>query len=100
MDTKMKKSIIFHPKNDGQAEVVNRKIVHILRGYCNKHPKLWDEHLHYIQHAYNRAKHSSTQTSPFQACFGYLRKYPLDVIFRKDISIDGHYDIDGENNFI
>jgi hypothetical protein len=100
MDTKIKKNTSFHPQMDGQTEVVNITVVHILRGYCNKHPKLWDEHLHYIQHAYNRAKHSSTQTSPFEACFCHLPKYPLDFIFGKDIYIDGHYDIDRENKFI
>jgi hypothetical protein len=73
-------------------------MVHLLRGYCNKHPKLWDEHLHYIQHAYNRSKHSSTQTSPFEACFGYLPKSPLDFIFGKDIAIDGQYDINREKS--
>jgi hypothetical protein len=52
------------------------------------------------QHAYNRAKHSSTQTSPFEACFGYLPKSPLDFIFGKDIAIDGQYDIDRAEKFI
>jgi hypothetical protein len=80
--------------------VVNKIIVHLLHGYCSKHPKLWDEHLHYIQHAYNRAKHSSTQTSPFEACFGYLQKYPLDFIFGKDDANDGHSDIDKVKKFI
>jgi hypothetical protein len=80
--------------------VVNQTVVHLLCAYCSKHPKLWDEHLHYIHHAYNQAKHSSTQTSPFEACFGYLPKYPLDFIFGKDISIDGQYDIDRAENFI
>jgi hypothetical protein len=65
MDTKLKKRIAFHLQTDGQTEVVNRIVVHLLRAYCSKHPKLWDEHLHYVQHAYNRAKHSSTQTSPW-----------------------------------
>jgi hypothetical protein len=59
MDTKLKKSTAFHPQTDGQTEVVNRTVVHLLRAYCSKHPKLWDEHLHYIQHTYNRTKHSS-----------------------------------------
>ena len=43
MDIKLKKSTTFHPKIDGQTKVVNMKIIHLLRGYCNKHPELWDE---------------------------------------------------------
>ena len=100
MDTKLKKSTTSHPQTDGQIKVVNRTIVHLLRGYCSKHPKLWDEHLQYIQHAYNCAKHSSTQTSPFEACFGYFPKSPLDFIFGKDVSIDGHSDIDRAKKLI
>lgn len=75
-------------------------VIHLLRGYRSKHPKLWHEHLHYIQHAYNQAKHSSTQTFPFEACLGYLPKSPLDLIFGKDVAIDGHSDIDKERMFI
>ena len=100
MDTKLKKSTTFHPQTDGQTEVVNRTVIHIFRGYCNKHPKLWDEQLHYIQHAYNHAKHSSTQTSPFETCLGYLPKFPLDFIFGKYVAIDGHSDIDKAKKFI
>jgi hypothetical protein len=100
MDNKLKKSTTFHPQIDGQTKVVNRIVVDIICGYCNKHPKIWDEHLQYIQHPYNRAKHSSTQTFPFEACFGYLPKCPLDFMFGKDISIDGHYDIDKAKMFI
>jgi hypothetical protein len=51
MDTKLKKSTTFHPQTDGKTKVVNRTLMHILRGYCNKHPKLCDGHLQYIQHA-------------------------------------------------
>jgi hypothetical protein len=80
--------------------VVNIIVVHLLRGYCSKHPKLWHENLHYIQHAYNWAKDFSTQTSPFEACFGYLPKSPLDFIFGKYIAIDGQYDIDRAEKFI
>jgi hypothetical protein len=100
MDTKVKKRTTFHPQTISKTEVVNRKLVHLLCGYCNKHPNLWDEHLQYIQHAYNRVKHSSTQASPFETCFGYLPKSPLDFIFGKDIVINGQYDIDRANKFI
>ena len=53
MDTKLKKSAAFHPQTDGQTEVVKKIFLHLLRGYCSKHAELWDEKLHYIQHAYN-----------------------------------------------
>jgi hypothetical protein len=48
METKLKMSPSFHPQTNGQTEVVNIIVVHHLRVYCSKHPKLWDEHLHYI----------------------------------------------------
>ena len=60
MDTKMKKSIAFHPQIDGQTEVVNMMVVHLLRGYCGKQPNMWYEQLPYVQHAYNHAMHSYT----------------------------------------
>jgi hypothetical protein len=100
MDTKLKKSTAFHWQTDGQTEVVNRTVVHLLHAYCSKHPKLSDEHLHYVQHAYNRAKHSSTQMSPFETCFGYWPKSPLYFIFGKYIVVDGQYDIDPAKKFI
>ena len=66
----------------------------MLKGYCNKHPKLWDEHLCYVQHAYNRPKHSSRQRSPFETCFGFTPRSPLDFVFGKDVTVDGHNDVD------
>jgi len=53
MDIKLKRSTTFHPQTDGKMEVVNRKVVHILQGYYGKHPNTWDEHVIYINYAYN-----------------------------------------------
>ena len=53
-----------------------------------------------MQHAYNHAKYSSTQRSAFGTCFGFIPKFPLDFIFRKDIAVDGHSDVDKETKFI
>ena len=100
MDKKFNKITTFHPQKDGQIEVVNRTVINLLRIYCSKHPKLWDEQLHYIQHAYNWEKHSSTNTSPFEVCFGYFPRSPLDFIFDKYVAIDGHSDIDKARKFI
>jgi hypothetical protein len=65
LDTKLTKSMAFHPQTDGQTEVVNIMIVHILHMYNSKHPRIWDESLPYVEHSYNRALHSSTATAPF-----------------------------------
>jgi len=100
MDTKLKKSTTFHPQIDGETEVVKRIVMQLLRGYCSKHPKLWDEHLCYVQHAYNSAKHSSTQRSPFETCFGFTPRSPLDFFFGKDIVVDGLSDVDKATKFI
>jgi hypothetical protein len=48
LDTKLTKSTSFHPQTDGQTEVVNRMIVHILCMYNSKHPRTWDESLPYV----------------------------------------------------
>lgn len=56
--------------------------------------------MHYIQHAYNRAKHSSTLTSPFKACLGYFHKSPLDFIFKKYVAVYGHNNIERAKKFI
>jgi hypothetical protein len=79
MDTKLTQSTTFHPQTDGQTEVVNRMIVHILWMYNSKHPRTWDENLSYVQHSYNRSFHSSTGHSPFQACMGFQPLAPIDV---------------------
>jgi hypothetical protein len=60
LDTKLTKSTFFHTQIDGQTEVVNRMIVHILCMYNSKNPRTWDESLPYVHHSYNQALHSST----------------------------------------
>jgi hypothetical protein len=42
LNTKLTKSTTFHPKTDGQTEVVNQMIVHILHMYNSKHPRRRD----------------------------------------------------------
>ena len=79
LDTKLTKSTAFHPQTDGQTEVVNRMIVHILRMYNSRHPRTWDESLPYVQHSYNRALHNSTGHNPFQVVLGFQPLYPIDL---------------------
>ena len=53
-----------------------------------------------MQHAYNRAKHSSKHRSPFETYFGVIPKSPLDFAFSKVIEVDGHSDADKATKFI
>jgi hypothetical protein len=69
----------FNPHKDGQTEVVNQMIVHILRMYNSKNPCTWDESLPYVQLSYNRALHSSTDDNPFQLGLGFQPLGPIDV---------------------
>jgi hypothetical protein len=79
LDTKRTKSTTFHPQTNGQTEVVNRMIVHILCMYNLKHPRIWDEILPYVHHSYNQALHNSTNHSPFQVGLGFQPLCLIDV---------------------
>jgi hypothetical protein len=79
LDTKLTKSTAFHPQTDGQAEVVNQMIVHILHMYNSKNPCTWDDILPYVQHSYNKALHSFTDHSPFHVGLGFQPLGPIDV---------------------
>ena len=39
--------------------MVKRTGIHILRGNCSKHPKIWDEFVIYVHQSYNQALHYS-----------------------------------------
>jgi hypothetical protein len=88
MATKLKRSITFHRHTNEQIEVVNQTMVLFLRGYCSKHPKLWYKQILYVEHAYNRSLHSSTHISPFNTCFGYLPKLPLDFMYDRYVDMN------------
>jgi hypothetical protein len=61
------KSTAFHPQSDGQTERVNQILEQYLRTFCNYQQDDWLELLPLAEFAYNNAKHTSTQTSPFFA---------------------------------
>jgi hypothetical protein len=104
LDTKITKSIAFHPQTDGQTEVTNPMIVHILRMYNSKNPCTWDKSLPYVQHSYNRALHSSTNHNPFQVGLGFQPLYPIDIampfVATHEDSTHVQYEVDKKNNFI
>ena len=79
LGTKFTKSTAFHPQTNGQIEVINRMIVHILHMYNSKHPRTWVESLPYVKHIYNRSLHISIGHNPFQVGMGFQPLCPIDV---------------------
>jgi len=80
LETKITKSTTFHPQTNGQTEVVNRMVIHIMRMYNSKHPHTWDESIPYVQHSYNKSLHNSTGHSPFQVGLGFQPLFPIDLV--------------------
>jgi hypothetical protein len=69
----------FHPQKDGQTEVINQMIMHILCMHNSKHPHTWDESLPYVQKNHNKSIHNSTDHNPFQVGLGFQPLGPMDV---------------------
>ena len=69
-----------HPLTDGQTKVVDRSLSTLLRLLIKKNLKNWEEVIPYAEFAYNRAKHSTTQKSPFMVVYGFEPSTALDLL--------------------
>ncbi|KAL0884755.1 hypothetical protein Bca101_008736 [Brassica carinata] len=78
LGTKLLFSTTCHPQTDGQTEVVNRTLSQLLRATVGKNLRNWLSCLPFIEFAYNHAKHSVTNQSPFEVVYGFNPEIPLD----------------------
>ncbi|XP_056843071.1 uncharacterized protein LOC130495662 [Raphanus sativus] len=78
LGTKLLFSTTCHPQTDGQTEVVNRTLSQPLRATVGKYLRNWLSCLPFIEFAYNHAKHSITNQSPFEVVYGFNPEIPLD----------------------
>src|SRR5205085_7742907 len=74
-----KLSTAFHPQTDGQTERINSVLEQYLRCYINYQQSDWSSYLPIAQFAYNNAKHSSTELTPFYAVYGYHPKMSVQL---------------------
>jgi hypothetical protein len=72
----------YHPKTDGQIEVVNRSLGDLLRILVAKHHSQWDWILAQEEFAYNESPNRSTGQIPFQIMHGM---YPRVVSELRDL---------------
>lgn len=80
---KLNRFATFHPHIHEKTKVVNRTLVHFLRGDNQNHPTTKNENLAYLQHSYNIASHTSIGNFPFETCFGYFPSSSLDFAYVK-----------------
>ena len=67
---KLQYSSAYHPRSDGQTEVVNRSLECYLRCMTGDFPKQWVKWLALAELWYNTTFHSAIGMTPFQAVYG------------------------------
>jgi hypothetical protein len=72
LGTKLLFSTTYHPKTDGQTEVVNMTLSTMLRAILKTYLKMWEDCLSHIELAYNRLVHSTIKLCPFQVVYGFV----------------------------
>jgi hypothetical protein len=93
LGTKLLFSTTCHPQTDGQTEVVNRTLSTLLRTIIQKNLKNWKDCLPFIEFAYNRSVHSTTDFSPFEIVYGFNPLTPLDLL---PLPVDEKASLDGQ----
>ena len=93
MGTKLLFSTTCHPQTDGQTEVVNRTLSILLRTIIQKNLKNREDCLPFIELAYNRSVHSTTNFSPFEIVYGFNPLTPLDLLH---LPVNEMTSLDGE----
>jgi hypothetical protein len=67
---KLRLSTVFHPRTDGQSEVVNKVIAMYLRCVTGDRPRAWVDWLAWAEYCYNTSYHSALRTSLFEVVYG------------------------------
>jgi len=78
--TTLKFSPAFHPKTDGQTEIVNRSLGDLLKSVIGEKQDTWDLTLPLVEFAYNNAVNRSTSKNPFEIVHNYSPRTPSDLI--------------------
>lgn len=61
----------FHPRTDGQSEIVNKSIEQYLRHFVQYRQDDWEGLLSTAEFAYINRDHKATRASPFKANYGF-----------------------------
>jgi len=68
--TKLRMSTSYHPKTNGQTEVLNQVLKQYLCSFVSDKPSTWYKFLSLSEWSYNTVVHSSTGVTPFELMYG------------------------------
>ena len=63
-------SIAFHPQTEGQSERTIQNLEGMLRTCVLDLKGSWEEHLPFVEFAYNNSYQASIQTTPYEGLYG------------------------------
>jgi hypothetical protein len=69
-DVQLRFSTAFHPRTDGQSEVVNKVIAMYLRCATGDRPRAWVDWLSWVEYCYNTSYHTALHATPFEVVYG------------------------------
>ena len=70
-----------HPKTHGLVERQNRTLLTLLRVFCSRRMRDWDQYLDEVMGAYNSTRHATTGFSPYMLTRGMEKAIPLTFLY-------------------
>jgi len=80
LGTKLLFSTTCHPQTNVQTEVLSRTLTQLLCAIIQNNLKNWEDCLLFIEFAYNRSVHSTTEFSPFEIVYAFNPLTPMDLM--------------------
>ena len=75
-----RKTTPYHPQTNGACEIRNKSIGNMLSHIVNERHDDWDDHLGFVQLAYNSSRHSVVNASPHMLLMGREPKLPHELL--------------------
>ena len=70
-----------HSRTQGLVERQNRTLLTLLRVFCSRRMRDWDQHLDEVLGAYNSTRHATTGFSPYMLTRGTEKAIPLTYLY-------------------
>ena len=70
-----------HPRTQGLVERQNQTLLTLLRVFCSRRMRDWDQHLDEVLGAYNSTRHATTGFSPYMLTRGTEKAIPLTYLY-------------------